>query len=161
MLLKWAVQGKRIARLQEAIRVPHTDNDCICATRSSGSSSSGKGDRIPTVSQDTVTHPGPTKLVMQRLVSQDRAIVLRDEKMMEASNPNPGQLTRLLTITMPPTPASLRIKLPTTALTFANMALLSRELEVNPFESMTFFTSEHNDDDFDSNKSTDELDCSR
>ena len=86
---------------------------------------------------------------MQRLVSQERAIILRDEKMMKASNPNPRQLT----IAMPPTPASLRIKLPTTAITFENIALLSRELEVNPFESIDFSTPEHNDD-LDSSEST-------
>lgn len=111
------------------------DNDSICTEPgSSGSgSTSGKGDKIPAVSQDpTATHPGPRRLVMQRLVSRERAITLRDEKMMEASNPNPRQLT----ISVPPTDASLRIKLPTTALTFENMALLSRELEVDPFKSI-------------------------
>ena len=73
-------------------------------------------------------------MILQGLVSEEKAIILRDERLLAASNPNPGQLS----MSMPPTPSSMRMKLPTPALTVENMALLNREYEVNPFDLLTF-----------------------
>lgn len=156
MLLKWAVEGKRKSRLREAFRTPHID-DSICTAPSSASISEPldttegiENNQTSVVSEGVrATDPGKNKITMERLVSEEQAIILRDEKLMEASNPNPRQLS----ISMPPTPSSLRIKLPTPALTFENMALLSREFEVNPFELLNFDMAK-DDDESDSSEST-------
>ncbi|KAL9136325.1 MAG: hypothetical protein Q9175_002470 [Cornicularia normoerica] len=146
MLLKWAVEGKRTSRLREVFRTPHIDNDSICAASSSNSiseplvSESSEHDETPGLSKGPkAMESGKRK--MQRLGSEEQAIILRDEKLLAAINPNPRQLS----ISMPPTPSSMRIKLPTPALTVENMALLSREFEVNPFDLLTFNTA--NDDE--------------
>lgn len=146
MLLKWAVEGKRTSRLREVFKTPHIDNDSICAASSSNSiseplvSESSEDDQTPRLSKGPkAMESGKSK--MQRLGSEEQAIILRDEKLLAAINPNPRQLS----ISMPPTPSSMRIKLPTPALTVENMALLSREFEVNPFDLLTFNTA--NDDE--------------
>ena len=157
MLLKWAVEGKRTSRLREVFPTPHIDNDSICTAPSSDSitgelpnlpEQSGS-DKTPVVSKIPIaTDPGKSNIIRPRLISEEHAITLRDEKLLAASNLS----LRQPSISMPPTPSSMRIKLPTPALTVENMALLSRELEVNPFDLLTFDTA--NDDDLESDGST-------
>ena len=157
MLLKWAVEGKRKSRLSEMFRAPHIDNDSICTASSTATSSdeikshqnSEDGQTPEASNAPKATDIRKGKVAMQRLVSEEQAIILRDEKLLAASIPNPRQLS----ISMPPTPSSMRIKFPTPALTAENMALLSRELEVNPFDILTFDTAK--DDESDSDGSTD------
>ena len=141
MLLKWAVEGKRRSRLSEAFRIPHVDNSSICTE----SSPDTPGDPIspPRNSEDDPTpqasdHSKTTGIAksrvnLQLLGSEEQAIISRDVKLLAASNPNPRQLS----ISLPPTPSTMRIKLPTPALTVENVALLSREFEVNPFDLLT------------------------
>lgn len=158
MLLKWAVEGKRKSRLSEVLRTPHIDNDSICTAASSTATISesisrcrnSEDDQTPAaLNAPRATDIGKSKTTIQRLFSEEQAIILRDEKLLAASDPNPRQLS----ISMPPTPSVMRIKLPTPALTVENMALLSRELEVNPFDLLTFNTA--NGGDSDSDDSTD------
>lgn len=157
MLLKWAVEGKRKSRLSEMFRAPHIDNKSICTASSTETTcdqislpANNEDDPTPEASNAPKAKDiGKSKVTMQRLVSEEQAIILRDEKLLAASNPNPRQLS----LSLPPTPSSMRIKLPTPALTVENMALLSRELEVNPFDLLTFDTAE--DDESDSDGSTD------
>ena len=141
MLLKWAAEGKRRSRLREAFRTPHVDNSSIC-TESSPSTPTDPVDPPRTIEDDQTPAAsiapkalknGKSK-VMLNLYSEEQAIILRDEKLLAASNPNLHQLS----ISMPPTPSTMRIKLPTPALTVENMALLSRSFEVNPFDLLTF-----------------------
>lgn len=153
MLLKWAVEGKRRSRLREAFPTPHIDNDSICTRSSSASISeppdppeSSEDDQTPAASKaPKSTDIRKSKIRMQRLVSEEQAIILRDEKLLAASNPNPRQLS----ISMPPTPSSMRIKLPTPALTVENIALLSRGFEVNPFDLLTFDTADNDESNSD------------
>lgn len=149
MLVKWAVEGKRKSRLSEAFRTPHVDNSSICTASSTTPTShpishprSSEDEPTPAVSKGfkAIDH-GESETMMQHLFSDEQAIVLRNEKLMAASNPNPRQLS----ISLPPTPSLLRVKLPTPALTTENMALLSRELEVNPFDVLTFQTADEDD----------------
>lgn len=156
MLLKWAVEGKRRSRLKEAFPIPHTDGDSICTAPSSAHISdpldppeSSEHNQTSAASNTSkATDIRKSKPTMQHLVSEEQAIIVRDEKLLAASNPNPRQLS----ISMPPTPSSMRIKVPTPALTVENMALLSRELETNPFDLLTFNTAD--DDESDSEGST-------
>ena len=156
MLLKWAVEGKRRSRLREAFPTPHIDGDSICTAPSSASvsdpldppDSSEPNQTSAASNTPKATDIRKSKITMQRLVSEEQAIILRDEKLLAVSNPNPRQLS----ISMPPTPSSMRIKVPTPALTFENMALLTRESEVNPFDLLTFNTAD--DDEPDSEGST-------
>lgn len=156
MLLKWAVEGKRRSRLREAFRTPHIDNDSICTVSSSDSFSepfdppeSSCNVRTTTVSKGLeATDPGKSKITMQRLVSEEQAIIVRDEKLLAASNPDPRQLS----ISMPPTPSSYRVKLPTPALTVENTAIFRRGLEINPFDLFNF--NAPNDHESDSDGST-------
>lgn len=152
MLLKWTVEGKRRSRQREAFSAPHIDNDSICTA----SSSASMGDQLEDDDQTPaawkapkVTDLGSSKTMMQRVISEEQAIALRDEKLIAASNPNP----RKLSISMPPTPISFRIKVPSPALTVANVALLGRELEINPFDLVDFNVAD--DDESDSDESTD------
>lgn len=156
MLLKWAVEGKRRSRLREAFRTPHIDNDSICTVSSSDSfgepfdpPESSRNDQTTTVSKaPEATDPNKSKITMQRLVSEEQAIIVRDEKLLAASNPDPRQLS----IAMPPTPSSYRVKLPTPALTVENMAIFRRGLEINPFDLFNFNTA--NDHESESDGST-------
>ena len=150
MLVKWAVEGKRKSRLSEAFRTPHVDNSSICTASSTSPIShprSSEDEPTPAVSKGckAVDH-GESEMIMQHIFSEEQAIVLRDEKLMAASNPNPRQLS----ISLPPTPSLLRVKLPTPALTAENMALLSRELEVNPFDVLYFQTADEDESGSDS-----------
>lgn len=149
MLLKWAVEGKRRSRRREAFRIPHIGRSSICTKSSphtpsdpTGSPRNSEDERTPLVPESSkvagIEQSWPS---VQRLVSEERASNLRDEKLLAVSNPNPRQLS----LSMPPTPSSIRIKLPTSALTVENMALLSRELEVNPFDLLTFQGGPHDD----------------
>lgn len=158
MLLKWAVEGKRRSRRREAIRIPHIGRSSICTKSSppspgdpTESRRNSEDDRTPLVPEPPkVTGIGQSRLSsLQRLISEERDSNLRDEKLLAASNPNPRQLS----ISIPPTPSSIRIKVPTPALTVENMALLSREFEVNPFDLLSFKESRH-DDGSDSDGST-------
>ena len=148
MLVKWAVEGKRKSRLREAFRTPHVDNSSICTASSTSPTSdpishprSSEDEPTPVFQSLKATYHGKSEMMMQQLFSAEQAIVLRDEKLMAASSPNPRQLS----ISLPPTPSLLRVKLPTPALTTENMALLSRELEVNPFDVLTFQTADEDD----------------
>ena len=141
MLLKWAVEGKRRSRLREAFRTPHVDNSSICTesspstpTESVDPPRSIEDDQTPAASNAPIALKIGKSKVMLNLQSEEQAIILRDEKLLAASNTNPRQLS----ISMPPTPSTMRIKLPTPALTIENMALLSRSFEVNPFDLLTF-----------------------
>ena len=157
MLLKWAVEGKRRSRRREAIRIPHIGRSSICTRSSPPTPIDSIGFSKNREDERTLLVPEPPKLAgieqrkssLQHLVSEERAIILRDERLLAASNPNPRQLT----MSMPPTPSSIRIKLSTPALTVENMALLRRELEVNPFDLLTFKEGPH-DDGSDSDGST-------
>lgn len=156
MLLKWAVEGKRKSRLSEVFQAPHIDNDSICTASSTATTFdsispliNNEDDQTPAASNaPQATDIGKRKVTIQRLIFEEQAIILRDEKLLAASNPNPRQLS----ISMPPTPSAMRIKLPTPALTVENMALLSREFEVDPFDLLNFDTA--NDDESDSDRST-------
>ena len=149
MLVKWAVEGKRRSRLDRAFRIPHIDNDSICTAPSSDPTSdpislprSSEDDQTPAMSKEPqATDRSEGRMRLQRLFSEEHAIILLDEKLMAASNPNP----RHLSISMPPTPSSRRSKLPTPALTFENMALLNREFEVNPFDLLDYPKATDND----------------
>ena len=151
MLLKWAVESKRRSRHSGAFRTPYVDHSSIC-TRSSPATPSDSVNP-PRNSEEGQTPADSTrpkamgmeqsKSNLQRLVSEEQAIILRDEKLLAASDPNP----RKLSISLPPTPSSTRIELPTPALTVENMALLSRELEVNPFDLLTFDRTGNEDSD--------------
>ena len=142
MLLKWAVEGKRRSRLHEAFRGPHIGRSSICTESSVHTPhepisppKNSEHDQITVASEPPkVAGIGKSKIKMHCLVPEEQAIILRDEKLLAVSNPNPGQMS----VSIPPTPSSMRIKLPTPALTVENMALLSRELEVNPFDLLTF-----------------------
>ncbi len=144
MLLKWAVEGKRRSRLSEGFRKPHFNNSSICTTSTSSDPMNhprnSEEDQEPTaLNASKATAVGESRKSVQCLVPEEEAIILRDERLLAASNPNPRQLS----ISMPPTPLSTRIKLPTPALTVENMELLNREFEVNPFDLLTF-TSPNN-----------------
>ena len=150
MLMKWAVEGKRRHRLGEKFRKPHVDNSSICTESTPGTASDPISDPMNSVNNPPeasnapkVTATGTSKPIIDNLVSEEQAIMLRDEKLLAASNPNPRQLS----ISMPPTPSAMRIKLPTPALTVENMALLSREFEVNPFDLLTFDNDDTAHDD--------------
>lgn len=157
MLLKWAVEGKRDSRFREAFRTTHIGNDSICTAPSSASisdplnfSRSSEDDSEPAASSaPKIPEIETSKPRMQRLATEERAIILRDEKLLAASNPNPRQLS----ISMPPSPSSMRAELPTPALTFENMALLNRELAVNPFDLLNLGEAK-DDDNSDSDEST-------
>lgn len=157
MLLKWAVEGKRRSRRRDAIRLPHVGRSSICTKSSPRTPSDPTGSPRNSEDERTPLVPEPPKVAgieqsrpsLPRLVSEERASILRDEKLLAASNPNPRQLS----ISMPPTPSSIRIKVPTPALTVENMALLSREFEVNPFDLLTF-KERAEDDGSDSDAST-------
>ena len=157
MLLKWAVEGKRRSRLSETYRIPHIGHSSICTESSPPTPSDPISPPRNSEDEQTsmVSKPPKVRIIeksktnLQRLVPEEQAIILRDEKLLAASNPNPGQLS----ISMPPTPSSMRIKLPTPALTVENMALLNREFEVNPFDLLTFKETA-NDDESDSDGST-------
>ena len=141
MLMKWAVEGKRKSRLSQ-LRNPHIANDSICTTSSSASTSwqsegtgSDKDDQTPAVSYAPhALKAGKSKITLPSLVPEERAILLRDERLLAASHAG----SRHMSISVPPTPASMRINLPTPALTVQNMDLLSREFEVNPFDLLDF-----------------------
>ena len=159
MLLKWAMEGKRRSRLRKAFQPPHVDNSSICTESTPNSPTDPvspprdiEDDQTPAASNASkAMNKGKSKVVMN-LFSEEQAIILRDEKLLAASNPRPHQLS----ISMPPTPSSMRIKLPTPALTVENMALLSRSFEVNPFDLLTFSpTSPPNENGSDSDGSTD------
>ena len=123
-------------------RIPHIGNSSICTkssphTPSDPISPSRKSeiDQTPAAPDPPkVTGLGRSKIILQGLVSEEKAIILRDERLLAASDPNPRQLS----MSLPPTPSSMRMKLPTPALTVENMALLNREYEVNPFDLITF-----------------------
>ena len=150
MLLKWSVEGKRRSRLRGTFQTPHIDHSSICTESSPSDPISAPrnsdDDQKPMVSKPLeVTGLGKSKINPQGLVSEEQAIILRDEKLLAASNPNPRQLS----ISMPPTPSSMRIKLPTPALTIENMALLNREFEVNPFDLLNFNSPKNDGSDSD------------
>ena len=153
MLLKWAVEGKRRSRLSEAFRIPHIDNSSICTESSPATPSdpisphrNSEDDQTPAASDHAKSRGiGKSKVNLQFLGSEEQAIISRDSKLLAASNPNPRQLS----ISLPPTPSSMRIKLPTPALTVENVALLSREFEVNPFDLLTFDNKAKDESDSD------------
>ena len=155
MLLKWAVEGKRRSRLSQ-LRTPHIANDSICTASSSRSDSglsdgigSDKDDQTPAVSYaPNALKAGKSKILLPALVPEEQAILLRDERLLAASNAD----SRQMSISMPPTPSSMRIKLTTPALTVQNMGLLAREFEVNPFDLLDLNTAD--DDGSDSDMST-------
>ena len=155
MLLKWAVEGKRRSRLSQ-LRTPHIANDSICTASSSTSDSglsegirSDKDDQTPAVSYaPNALKAGKSKITLPVLVPEEQAILLRDERLLAASNAD----SRQISISMPPTPSSMRIKLTTPALTVQNMGLLAREFEVNPFDLLDLNTAD--DDGSDSDMST-------
>ena len=142
MLLKWAAEGKRRSRHKEIFRIPHIGNSSICTESSPHTPSDPISPLIESENDQTPAAPNPpkvtglgrSKIILQGLVSEEKAIILRDERLLAASNPNPRQLS----VSLPPTPSSMRMKLPTPALTVENMALLNREYEVNPFDLLTF-----------------------
>ena len=142
MLLKWAAEGKRRSRQKEGFRIPHIGKSSICTESSPHTPSEPisppkdiENDQAPAAPKPPeVTGLGRSKLILQGLVSEEQAIILRDERLLAAGNPNP----RKLSISMPPTPSTMRMKLPTPALTVENMALLNREYEVNPFDLLSF-----------------------
>ena len=123
-------------------RIPHIGNSSICTESSPHTPSDpisppteSENDQTPAApNPPKVTGLGRSKIILQGLVSEEKAIILRDERLLAASNPNPRQLS----MSMPPTPSTMRMKLPTPALTVENMALLNREYEVNPFDLLTF-----------------------
>ena len=139
MLLKWAFEGKRRSRIHEAFRKPHVDDSSVCTESSPHTSSdpttaarNGEDNQLPAIlNQSKATNVGKINMKMS-LVSKERAIILRDENLLAAGNPDPHQLS----ISVLPTPSPMRIKVPTPALTVGNMALLSQELEVNPFDML-------------------------
>ena len=163
MLLKWAVAGKRRSRLSQ-LRTPHIVNDSICTASSSASNSglsdrtgstesedigSNKDDQTPAASYGPNTFKaGKSRITLPGLVPEEQAILLRDERLLAASNTD----SRQTSISMPPTPSSMRIKLETPALTFQNMGLLAREFEVNPFDLLNLNAA--NRDGSDSDTST-------
>ena len=138
MLLKWAAEGKRRSRNKEMLRLPHIGNSSICTESSPHTPPDpispprkSENDQSPgPPNPPKITGLGRGKIILQGLVSEEQAIILRDERLLAASDPNPRQLS----ISLPPSPSSLRMKLPTPALTVENMALLNREYEVNPFD---------------------------
>ena len=142
MLLKWAAEGKRRSRQKEVFRTPHIDKSSICTESSHHTPSDPinppkeiENDPIPAApNPPEVTGLGRSKIILQGLVSEEQAIILRDERLLAAGNPNP----RKLSISMPQTPSTMRMKLPTPALTVENVALLNREYEVNPFDLLSF-----------------------
>ena len=160
MLLKWAVQGKRRSRLSQH-RTPHIANDSICTASSSASNNrlsertastqsepigSDKDDQTPAASYaPNAFKAGKSKITLPALVPEEQAILLRDEKLLAASNTD----SRQMNISVPPTPSSMRIKLTTPALTFQNMGLLAREFEVNPFDLLNLNTADRDGSDSD------------
>ena len=140
-------------------RIPHVGNSSIC-TKSSPRTPSDpisppkntENDQTPAApNPPKVTGLGRSKIILEGLVSEEQAIILRDERLLAASNPNPRQLS----MSMPPTPSSMRMKLPTPALTVENMALLNREYEVNPFDLLTFKKTASNGSDSDGSSDPD------
>ena len=121
---------------------PHIGNSSICTKSSPHTPSDPISLPVESENDQTPEAPsspkeiglGRSKKILQGLVSEEKAIILRDERLLAASNPNPRQLS----LSMPATPSSMRMKLPTPALTVENMALLNREYEVNPFDLLTF-----------------------
>ena len=123
-------------------RIPHVGNSSICNESSPHTPSNPISPPIKSETDQTLAAPNPpkvmglgrSKIILQGLVSEEKAIILRDERLLAASNTNPRQLS----MSMPPTPSTMRMKLPTPALTVENIALLNREYEVNPFDLLTF-----------------------
>ena len=152
MLMKWAVGGKRRSRLSQ-LRTPHIVNDSICTAPSSASTSgpsertgSDEDDQTPAASYaPNAFKVGKSKITLPSLVPEEQAILLRDERLLAASNADSRQLSS----SVPPTPSLMRIKLPTPALTVQNMNLLSREFEVNPFDLLTLNTADRDGSDSD------------
>lgn len=122
--------------------MPHIGTSSICTKSSPHTPSDPVSPPKKIENDQTPATPNPpevaglkrSKIILQGLVSEEQAIILRDEKLLAASNPNPRELS----MSMPPTPSTMRMKLPTPALTVENMALLNREYEVNPFDLLSF-----------------------
>ena len=159
MLVKWAVEGKRRSRRREVLRPPHVDNSSICTASSGATSSDPRSqpgnpeDSQPAAASTARKAPPPGTIgkilnAMEGLGSEEKAIMLRDERLLASGNPD----SRRLSLSMPPTPSAMRIKVPTPALTVENMALLSLQFEVNPFDLLAF--EQANDNRSDSDGST-------
>ena len=153
MLLKWAAEGKRRSRHKERFRFPHIGTSSICTRSSPHTPSDPISPPKKADNDQTPAAPNPpelaglkrSKMILQGLVSEEQAIILRDERLLAASNPNPRELS----LSMPPTPSTMRMKLPTPALTVENMALLNREYEVNPFDLLSFKKTASDESDSD------------
>jgi CheY-like chemotaxis protein len=142
MLLKWAVEGKRKSRLKKTFAtLPplHVEQDSICTDPSSelkgsacDSDDEGNRTRNQSISSerpdnDTYSWDGTW------LEAAKRAIILRDEKLIEASNPTPERRGMNLPSNAPST-RSKRSNLPTPALTEGNLGRFDRNSEINPFD---------------------------
>ena len=139
MLLKWAIEGKQKNRLKKnsaTVHPLHGEHDSICTHLSSRKGSSCKSShsdeikasRRPSMS-DVHEDAPPFTRQAKWIEAKEQAIILRDERLMQASNPIPGTPLPLFAPT-------LRSALPTPALTKKVIGRFNRESEVNPFDML-------------------------
>ena len=144
MLLKWAGESKKERRHLPIFRQPHQEVESICTAPSSAKNSDGAGsseeDEQPT---PEIMSPLPAEATQaqrkyRNVEPGENATAARYEKLLAAVGPK--DLGRLAT---PRFDMESYPNRPQTPLTFENMGLLNRELEVNPFESWA-----HGNDNF-------------
>ncbi len=154
MLLKWALEGKRPNWPLEFPETRSSDHGSVCDHPSSCSVSE-PSDSVPSPDlrkQETpvsVQTPQATANIasrrgLQRDNSLEQASYARNDKLLAASEPNPGRLR----ISLPSPKPYMRPGPGSTPLTLENMARLNRENrehEVNPFEYPFACASEINE----------------
>ena len=135
MLLKWAIEGQRKARLQETFPTRYTDHESSCTepgTPDVGpiskrnpafSEHSKKAHTLPGAStfSNTLTE-GESE--MRRVEAEEKAALLRDDKLLAASE---AHLSGSSPVGGPTSDLSARPGLPNAALTEENVGILDRE----------------------------------
>ncbi|KAL9128042.1 MAG: hypothetical protein Q9217_003206 [Psora testacea] len=156
MLMKWATEPKREARLKELVR--HTSHDSNCTDHSpspidsvaspSLAAVNGANSSIPLSENNssfraianTAGLPGTESegdRGMQRVEAEEKATLLRDDKLLAASGSSPYQ-HHSLHMTAPSSGPTTRSAPPTAKLTEENVTRLDREHECDPTHFLAF-----------------------
>lgn len=135
MLVKWILEGRRKAKLKEGLSIRHTDHDSSCtdfknspvlfdaALESIPASENSSQARAISESSTLPGTESEGDRGMQRVEAEEKAIALRDDKLLAASEAH-------LPHALPGSPAigpCVRPGPPTAALTEENMGILDRE----------------------------------
>lgn len=148
MILKWAVESKKKLRATVSYKHGHSDHASICTTPSSihrsdpsASDESSNNNEEHRASESSNAPPAMSIRKPRGFLNIDareEAASLRDRKLLTATESDANRRH----INIPRFDPNARQIGPVTPLTFENISLLSRELEINPFDVWTTHNQE-------------------